>query len=121
VSDPQPVPGFHRLGVEVAARQITEKPHFRLGTETRGQEVHDLGNNELRNDKRARVGFKQRQAAGVVSIVRVDVRVQRSRIDDKGYRLTSSRRIFSISSETSERPLRPARAASKRRRAGVPR
>jgi len=53
----------------------------------------------------------------VVSIVGVDVGVERPGINDEGtYRTASAARISSIRSEISDRPLRPAAAAPKVRR-----
>ncbi len=52
---------------------------------------------------------------GVVAVVGIDVGVERSRVDEEGYRATSAARISSMRSEMSSRPLRPAPAARRRR------
>ena len=59
---------------------------------------------------------QQFKAFGVMPIVRIDVRIERTGIDDQCYRSTSAARISSIRSDTSDCPLRPAPAASSRRR-----
>lgn len=56
----------------------------------------------------------------MVSVVDVQVGVQRAAVDDDRYDDTSSARICSIRSETSSRPLRPAPAPRSARR-GPPR
>lgn len=58
------------------------------------------------------MGFEKIKALVVMAVVSVYVGVKRSRIDQKGYRETSRRRISSIRSATSSRPLRAAFAAS---------
>jgi hypothetical protein len=58
------------------------------------------------------VGLEQVAGGSVVSVVGVDVRVERSGIDDeRGYRTASVDRISSMRSETSLRPLCPAPVA----------
>ncbi len=58
----------------------------------------------------------------MVTVVGVDVGIERAGVDQKRYRLTSARRISSIRSEMSGVPLRPTPAAIKRRRPrGAPR
>lgn len=60
--------------------------------------------------------FEELKSFNVVVIVGVDVGIQRSGADKDRYRVTSSRRISSIRTETSWDPLRPAAAAIIRRR-----
>lgn len=69
------------------------------------------------------MGFQELQRSRVVRVVGVDVGVEGSSVDDEGrYRPTSDARISSIRSETSLLALRPAPAASSRRRVeGAPR
>jgi hypothetical protein len=62
------------------------------------------------------VGFKEVHAFVVMIVVRVDVGIERTGIDEDGYWVTSSRRISSIRTETSCEPLRPAAVAIIRRR-----
>ena len=59
---------------------------------------------------------EQIQAGRVMSIVCVDVGVERPGIDDQRDAGTSLARISSMRSEMSEQPLRPAAAAPRRRR-----
>ena len=56
------------------------------------------------------------KAFGMVAVVCVDVGVQRPGVDQERYGRTSARRISSIRSEMSDRPLAPAAAAISWRR-----
>jgi hypothetical protein len=56
------------------------------------------------------------KALGMVAVVCVDVGVQRPGVDQERYGRPSARRISSIRSEISDRPLAPAPAAISRRR-----
>ena len=56
------------------------------------------------------------KAFGMVAVVCVDVGVQRPGVDQERYGRTSARRISSIRSEVSDRPLAPAAAAISWRR-----
>ncbi len=56
------------------------------------------------------------KALGMVAVVCVDVGVQGPDVDQERYCRTSARRISSIRSEMSDRPLAPAPAAISRRR-----
>jgi hypothetical protein len=49
--------------------------------------------------------LEQSQARLVVTVVGIDVGVQRTGVDDDGYRAASARRISSMRSEMSSRPL----------------
>jgi len=108
-------------------REITaiEGGHFahleplRDSDEAGSQQVRRLGDDQLRHYERARVRLQEIEALGVVSVVRVHIGVQRPGVDDQGDPATSAARISSIRSEISERPLRPAAAASRRRRPPV--
>ena len=62
------------------------------------------------------MSLQEGEAGFVVSIVFVDVGIQRPRIDDQRDRWASRRMISSIRRAVSLRPLRPALAAMKRRR-----
>jgi hypothetical protein len=46
--------------------------------------------------------LEQLEARCMVPIVAIDVRVERTGVDDQRYQATSARRIFSICSETSD-------------------
>ncbi|HET7386977.1 MAG TPA: hypothetical protein VFJ19_09980 [Nocardioidaceae bacterium] len=115
--DPQPIHHRHGFDVERATGEVPEETHLRVCTEARCEQVHDLGDDPAGHDERTWVGLEQLERGIVVCIVRVDVGVERSGIDDeRGYRATSAARISSMRSETSLRPLCPAPAAPSRRR-----
>ncbi len=57
------------------------------------------------------MGLQELEACRVMQIIGIDVRVQRPRIDEDGYRAISDLRISSIRPEMSLAPLLPARAA----------
>ena len=107
----QPIRGDNRFGDEVAAGQVTEKPHLRIGSQASFDQVGHLGHDEDRDDDRPRMVLQELEARVVVPVVGVDVGVQGSRVDEQRYRFTSARRISSIRSEMSEWPLCPAPAA----------
>ncbi|MGH3328514.1 MAG: hypothetical protein ACRDPT_12085 [Streptomycetales bacterium] len=77
-----------------------------------------LGDDQCR-DEGPGMRLQQRNAGTVVAVVGVDVGVERPGVDDDGYGVTSVRKISSMRSDTSVRPLRPAAAAPRRR--GPPR
>jgi hypothetical protein len=66
------------------------------------------------------MGLEQFEALGVMIVVCVDVGVERTGIDEEGYRETSSRRISSMRTETSCEPLLPAAAPISFRRPDPP-
>ena len=96
LGDPNPIPRNHRLGRERTGREVTCESNFSTRTEARADEVCDLGDDKLRHDERAFVGFEQRQAGFMIAVVFIDKRIQRSGIDNENYRPNSSRRISSI-------------------------
>lgn len=115
--DPQPVHDRHWFHDEGTGGQVAEETNLRLGPQSGGEQVDDLRDDQGRDHERTGVGLQQLEARGVVSVVGVDVCVQRAGVDGEGgYRLTSAARISSIRSDTSWRPLRPAAAAPRRRR-----
>lgn len=48
------------------------------------------------------MGLEDLEALPVMPVVAVDIRIERSGIDDEGDQATSARKIFSICSDTSE-------------------
>jgi hypothetical protein len=62
------------------------------------------------------MGLEDFEACTVMPVVTVDVGIEGPGIDDQGDQATSARRIRSICSDTSDRPLLPAPAAKRRRR-----
>ncbi len=66
------------------------------------------------------MGFQQFEAGRMVTIIAIDVGVERSGVDDQRDESTSFATISSIRSEMSWRPLDPAPAASILRRVVAP-
>lgn len=115
-SDPQPISRGYRLDDERTVGQVAEESHLRFGAQPGAEEVDHLGDDECRDDQRTRMSLQKLQRRRVVSIVGVDVGIERARIDNNcPYGPTSAARISSIRSEISLRPLRPAAAAFRRR------
>jgi hypothetical protein len=114
--DADPVGGEDRFGDQVPRREIAEKADLGIGTETGAEQVDDLGDDEDRDDEWPRMGLQKLEALPVMPVITIDVGVERPGIDDQGDQATSDRRICSICSDTSDMPLRPAPAASSRRR-----
>jgi hypothetical protein len=112
LGDTDPVRCRHRLDLEGAGREIAEEADLGLGAEARRQQVDDLGDDQRWDDQRAGMGLQQLERRLMMSVVGVDVRVERTGVDDdRGYGATSAARISSIRSETSLCPLRPVPAA----------
>ena len=115
LGDAHPVGRSDRLGDEVSGRQVAEESDLGVAAEAAGEEIRDFGDDEGRDDERARVCLEQFEALGVVAVVAVDVGVQRAGVDDQCDCATSPAMISSIRSEMSWRPLAPAPAARSRR------
>jgi hypothetical protein len=118
--DPHPIARENRRCSKVSGGKISEKTHFCGPAEATLDEIRHFGDDELRNEQRPWVRFKQFQARFMIGIVFVDVRVKRPRIDDQRDRRASCRMISSIRRAVSRRPLRPAFAAISRRRGPPP-
>lgn len=118
--DPYPIARENRCRDEVSRGEIAEESHFRRPAEASLYEIGDLGDDELRHEQWPRMGLEELQARFMVGVVLVDVRVKRSGIDDQRDRPASRRMISSIWRAVSRRPLRPALAAIRRRRATPP-
>jgi hypothetical protein len=121
LSDANGVAGVQRLDREVAFGEIAEEANLGLPAQPGFDQVGDLGDYERGEDERARVGFEQLQAGGVVGVVGVDVCVEGARVEDQRDGAISAARISSIRSETSLWPLRPLAAAPSRRSPPAPR
>jgi hypothetical protein len=102
---------------EGACAEVAEKAGLCFPSESRGEQVCDLGDDERGDDERPGVGLEQFEAGSVVRVVGVDVRVERTGVDDQRDGADSARMISSTRSEMSLRPLRPAAAALSVRRA----
>lgn len=113
---PDPIACYNRFDGELTRRQITEEPHFGLGTQPTADQVEDLGEDQGRNDQRAGVGQQEVERRRMVAVVGVDIGVEGSCVDQDRFRGTSAARISSIRSEMSSQPLRPAAAARRWRR-----
>lgn len=113
--DAQPVARPDRFDAEVARSQISEKPYLGCRAKTGAYQVAHFGYHQSRHDQPAAAPAEESQAGMMVAIIGVYVGVERSRVYEGGYRLTSDARISSILSEMSVLPLRPAPAAPRRR------
>ena len=118
IGDAQPIGGMDRLDVERPRRHVAEEPELGGRPETGAKQIHDFGDYEGRDNQRSRVSLKKIRARRVVLVIGVHVRVKGTRIDDERYEATSLRRISSILSDTSCRPLLPAARAPRTRRPG---
>ena len=76
--DTDPIAREHRFGEQVADREITKESHFGRPAQPRFDEIGDFGDYELRHQQRTGVGLQQTQTSLMVSVVFVDVGVQRS-------------------------------------------
>ena len=119
--DPDPIRREHRLGNEISGGQIAKETHLRLPAEACFDQIGDFGDDQLRYEQRTRMGFQQTQARFVVTVILIDVRVQRTGVDDQRDLWISSRMISSMRRAVSCRPLRPALAAISFRRERFPR
>lgn len=116
LGNPQPIASGDRLGEEAPRSEVTEEADFGVRSESGPDEVRHLGDDENGNEERARMLLEKLEALGMVAVVHVDVGVQGPGVDEERYGRPSLRRISSIRSEMSDRPLAPAPAAINRRR-----
>jgi len=118
---PDPIACEHWFGKEVSRGQVSEESSLRFPAQARLDEIDDFGNHELRDEQRTRMRLQKPQTRFVIVVILVDVRVQRSGINDQRDRRASRRMISSMRRAVSCRPLRPAFAASRCRRRAPPR
>lgn len=118
--DPYPIAWKYRCSRKVPRGQIPKESHFCCPAEASLNEIGDFGDDELRHEQWPRVGLEELQASFMIRVVLVDVRIKRPGIDDQRDRRASCRMISSIRRAVSRRPLRPALAAIRRRRALPP-
>lgn len=116
LGDPEPIAGKHRFRREIARCEVAQEAHLSFRSKTTFNEIRHFGDDELRDDQRARMMQQEVETRLVVPIVLIDVRVERTRIDEERYRRASRRRICSIFRAVSRRPLLPALAAISFRR-----
>lgn len=107
----KPVSRANRFGDQVASSQVAEEANLRVSSETRAEQVDDFGDDEFGDEEGSGVRLEQFETGGVMPVVDIDIRVERTGVDDESYRRTSARRISSILSDTSWCPLAPALAA----------
>jgi hypothetical protein len=74
--------GVDGLERQHSGGEIAEEPDLRLPAEMRRDQIGDLGDHERRDDQRPGMSFEQLEAGAVVGVVRVDVRVQGTGVDD---------------------------------------
>lgn len=108
------------VGARCSEGRVAEELQLGLRAQAGTEQVDDLGNDQGRNDQRSRMGLQQLRTRLVVLVVGIDVGVERTRVNDDSYGVTSLPKISSIRSEMSCRPLRPAAFAPSTRRPGVP-
>ena len=104
----QPIARPDRFNAELARGQISEKSHLGCRAKTGTYQVAHLGYHQSRHDQPAAILAQECQAGMMVAVVGVYVGVDRTRVYESGYRVTSDARISSIRSEMSVLPLRPA-------------
>lgn len=114
--DADPIAGKDRIGGEVSCCEISEESDLGIGSDPLFDEIGDLGDHELGNDQRPRVRKQERETRVVIAVILINVGVERTRVDEKGYRRASRRKIASIFRAVSRCPLLPALAARSRRR-----
>jgi hypothetical protein len=76
--DPDQIGRVDGLDCEVARREVSEEPDLWLPAQPCGQEVHDFGDDESWDQQRSWVCLEEFQAGRVMSVVGVDVGVQRT-------------------------------------------
>jgi hypothetical protein len=87
--DPYPIARENRYRREVPRGEIPKEPHFRGPAEASLDEIGNFRDDELRHQQWPRMGFKKLQACFMVVVVRVDVSVKRTGIDDQRDRRAS--------------------------------
>jgi hypothetical protein len=80
--DSYPVGGKHRHRQEISGSEISEESHLGPPAQARFDEIGDFGDDELRHQQWTRMGFQKLQTLLMGVVIFVDVRVQRSGIDD---------------------------------------
>lgn len=115
LGDSKPVSGRYWFHAKVAARQITQQLHFCASAEPGPDQVGDFGYDQRWNQKWFRIAEQKVEACLVMSIIRIDVCIERASVNNQSDGATSLARISSMRSEISLRPLRPAAAAPSRR------
>lgn len=97
--DSYEVTGVNWLEGEVARREVAKESGFCLPSQAACDQIGHLGQNQRRNDQRTRVGLQQLETCRVMSVVPVDVGIQRTSVNDQRDESTSARMSSSIRSE----------------------
>ena len=105
--DSKPVGRFDLLRHEFARGQVTEEAHLGLRSESRPQEVGDLGDDKHGDQDWPRVGLEQAPGTAVLGVVSVVGCIEWPGVCDQRP-ASSDRSISSIRCETSLFPLLPA-------------
>jgi hypothetical protein len=98
---PQPVGRVHGFGREGPAGKIAEEEDLGVRTQPLTDQVGGFADDELRDDERPGVGGEQLQALGVMTVVAIDIRIERAGVDDERGQRASARRISLIRSPMS--------------------
>ncbi len=109
--DTEPVATGHRLDKKVSRGEIAKKKNLGDNMESGPDQIGHLSDHQVWNHQRTRMSPEEVQGFLVVPVIGVDIGVERTSIDDDGYRATSAASISSMRSEMSSRPLLPAPAA----------
>ena len=115
----QPVGGRDRFSDQVPGRQVAQKASLGVHPKSRADQVVGLCDHEHGDDQRSRMCLQQLQAGLVMTVICIDIGIERSGVDQDGYRATSALRISSMRSEMSGCPLWPTPPAISRRRLPV--
>ncbi len=81
LGDAQPVAGGNRFGDEVPGPEVGEDSNLGTRTEAARQQLDDLRDHQLRNDEGSWFTFEELIACFVMRVARVDVGVERARVD----------------------------------------
>ena len=103
--DPHPVASGHGLNPQVARSDIAQKAHFGIRPQAGPNQVADLGDHQHRHHQWAGVSQQEIKAGRVMTVVSIDVGVERPSVDYQCDGATSLARISSIRSDMSQRPL----------------
>jgi hypothetical protein len=76
--DPDQIGGVDGLKREAAGGQVSEETDLGLPAEPRGEQIHDFCDDESRDVQRSGIRFQELPASHMMSIVAVDVGVERT-------------------------------------------
>jgi len=116
LDDARPIIDCNLLSDEDTLGEVRNEVRFGFRPETCGNKVRDFGDHQDRDEECAAELLQQFARFAVVAIVRVEGGVERTGVNEQGYRENSCRRISSTRSETSDAPLCQERPPARRRR-----